>query len=204
MQKIHNLLEGLLGLVLARNVGEGLAGLRLDIDLGVALAEHHRVRAAHPFLQRAGEQLTDHDKDQNWNADADKQVHQRGHRLLNLLAVGDVGLFQPVDQLRVTHVAGDVDRPVVVFVLEQVLNLLVLHLNLGNLSVFQVAHKGAVIHLHLLPPQNGGEKQEIEQHHDEQCNDVVINQRFSGIVVFYLIHGHSPSGTISFFSYFVS
>jgi len=43
MQKVDYLLQCVLGLVLARNVGKGFAGLRLNIYLGIGLAEAHRV-----------------------------------------------------------------------------------------------------------------------------------------------------------------
>ena len=43
MQKVDYLLQCVLGLVLARNVGKGFAGLRLNVYLGIGLAEAHRV-----------------------------------------------------------------------------------------------------------------------------------------------------------------
>ena len=43
MQKVDYLLQCVLGLVLARNVGKGFAGLCLNIYLGIGLAEAHRV-----------------------------------------------------------------------------------------------------------------------------------------------------------------
>ena len=46
MQEIHHLLQGLLGLVLARHVLEGDAGLPLHIDLGVALSNPHGAAAS--------------------------------------------------------------------------------------------------------------------------------------------------------------
>ena len=52
MQKIDDLLECVLRLILARNVVKRLAGLRLDVDLGVGFAEAHRV-SAHPLAHLA-------------------------------------------------------------------------------------------------------------------------------------------------------
>ena len=43
MQKVDYLLQCVLGLVLARNVGKGFAGLCLNVYLGIGLAEAHRV-----------------------------------------------------------------------------------------------------------------------------------------------------------------
>ena len=52
MQEIDDLLERVLGLVLAGHVVKRLAGLRLDVDLGVGFAEAHRV-SAHPLAHLA-------------------------------------------------------------------------------------------------------------------------------------------------------
>ena len=46
MQKVHDLLQRFLGLVLSRHILEGNSGLLLDIDLGVILADSHNSAAS--------------------------------------------------------------------------------------------------------------------------------------------------------------
>ena len=47
VQEIHNLRQGLLGLVLTGHIFEGDAGLLLDVHLGVALSHAHDAASAH-------------------------------------------------------------------------------------------------------------------------------------------------------------
>ena len=61
VEDVDDLLQGLLGLVLAGHIPEGDAGLLLHIDLGVGLA--HAAQAAHAAL----------------SADAPEQEHHQSH-----------------------------------------------------------------------------------------------------------------------------
>lgn len=49
VQKIHDLLERFLRLILTGYVGKCFAGLCSNIDFGVALAKRHGIRSAHFF-----------------------------------------------------------------------------------------------------------------------------------------------------------
>ena len=45
VQEVHDLSEGLLGFILTGDIGKGLAGLGLGVNLGVGFAEAHHVAA---------------------------------------------------------------------------------------------------------------------------------------------------------------
>ena len=50
MEEIHDFLQGILRLFLARHIGKGLAGLRLRVNLGIGFSKGHGIAAAHTLL----------------------------------------------------------------------------------------------------------------------------------------------------------
>ena len=149
-------------------------------------------------MQRACQQLSQQCKQQDRTADADQQVQKRRHRLFDLLAVDDLGCIQLVHQLWVAHVAGDVDV-VVLFIVEQVFDLLVKHFHLLDIALCKLGGKGAVIHLYLLSAQQSRKQKGIEQQHDQQRHHVIVDQRLSYLWIFYFIHRTTPLSSSSLF-----
>ena len=108
MQKIHQLHECFLRLVLSGNISKAFAGSRLHINLGVALAKAHSV-AAHALAHKIHEQLPQGKENQNRHNPVGEERHNWAllsrHNLRKLY----LALHQPVCQLRVLYTAGNVN-----------------------------------------------------------------------------------------------
>ncbi len=95
VQEADQLLQGLLGLILARDVAEGNARVLLHIVARLALADvHHPAGAAHPVHEDAEHDHEEDDRDQEAQDGGDDLRHHRG--LLRL--VGDAGVLKPLRQ----------------------------------------------------------------------------------------------------------
>ena len=131
VQEVHDLSEGLLGFILTGDIGKGLAGLGLGVNLGVGFAEAHHVAAHvlhHLFLQP----LTDRDNEHNWNNVADEHAQQGRGLGWNLGGKLDIGPQQTADQLVIREDAS---------LVECVLALVVLGLE-GNFLILLVVGDG--------------------------------------------------------------
>ena len=178
MQVVDDLGEILLGLVLARDVIKLDALGRLDINLGVGLAhvEHHGVSAAHFLHHLAREDLSQPDEDEDRQHPAEDADEQR--RLLNLFARGgNACVKQTLDQTVVRHHCGLVDGLFIAVGKEDAVGLL-LDLDLADLALFGHGDKGVVIHLLDLVLRDPGHGNEVEEHHEQHRDKVIVQQRF--------------------------
>ena len=203
VEEIDDLLERLLGLVLAGHVGKGDARLRLRIELGAGFAEAHGGHtghvAAHLFHHVAPEQRAAAEDDDQREHPAYQHVQQRG--VLRRYLVGEgylrVRRQQAVHQVVVGEDAGLVDFFLAVLIGgdEHDLLLGVLIGDLLHLAVFDHVEELVVADLRHLPLQQGGEEQRVEQHQYQQRDDVVINKASAGLflVLFGLLYHGAPS-----------
>ena len=187
MEVIHDLLQVLLGLVLAGHVGEFDALRGLDIHLGVGFAEGHGVGTAHLLHHLAGHELAQGDKDDE-GQDPPQQADQQGGLLDLHAGGGDSGLQQPLCQVRIRDHGGLING-ISILVGEQNAVVLLLDLRLSHLGALHHAHKGVVVHLADLALGHPGHGQEVEQHHHQQNDGVVVKQGFFGRFDF--VHGSS-------------
>ena len=110
MQVIHDLLQVLLGFVLASHIGKADAVGGLDVDLGVGFAhaaEHHGARAAARLIHQLFVHVVAQcHKDDNRQHEAGEEA-QQGRGLLHDLA-GELGpgVVQALRKVGVTHKAS--------------------------------------------------------------------------------------------------
>ena len=191
VQEVHYLLERLLGLVLASDVGEGLARLRLGVYLCARLAEAHRghpALRAHALEHPAVEQDAAAVDEREGEYPGQEEVQERGvlrryfaHELYLRL-----GVQQAVHKLVVREYAGLVDHLSAFPVLGEEDYLLrpVLIGHLPHEAVLHHAHELVVTHLGHLPLHELGEEQGVEQYQREQGYGVVIEYVPSGLAFF--------------------
>ena len=60
--------------------------------------------------------------------------------------------------------------------------------DLLDFAFLQVIHEGTVIHLHLSPAKQHREQKGVEQHQDQKDDNVIVQQRFFDLWIFYFIH----------------
>ena len=108
MQKIHQLHQCFLSLVLTCYIGKAFACLRFHIDLGITLAEAHSV-AAHALAHKVHKQLSKSKENQNRQYPIGEKGYKRtlflGHNLRKFYLT----FHQAVSQLRVLHSACNVN-----------------------------------------------------------------------------------------------
>ena len=194
MQEIDDLLEGVLGLVLARDVVKRLAGLRLDVDLGVRLAERHGIAAhllAHPAEHEGAEGVED---DQRQHP-GEQELDDRAHLLRDDLREGHARVEQAVDDLvirrdAVGHIVGSL--AVVELLGRGEGDLCVVDLDGLDLSLFEHREELGVGDLLDAVALNLREEQRVEQHDHDQRNDIVDDQRLFRVFLF--VHSLSFPG----------
>jgi hypothetical protein len=76
VKKIHDLRQRFLGLILAGDVGEGLAGLGLHVDLRLAVPEGHGVAHAAQFARHAASQELAHADEKKQRQDPVEQRNE--------------------------------------------------------------------------------------------------------------------------------
>ena len=179
MEVVDHFLQVLLGLVLTGHVVklDALGGLDVDLGVGLAHVEHQGVASAAHFLHHAaGDDLADADE-QDQRQHPAQNIHQQG-ALLDLLAGGgDARVQQALHQPVVGDDGGLVDG---LFILagKQDAVALLLDLHLTDLALLRHGYKGVVVHipdLMLRQPRHG---QQVEQHHDQKRDQIVVQQRF--------------------------
>ena len=129
VQEIHNLRQGLLGLVLAGHIFEGDAGLLLDVHLGVALSHAHDAASAHALHgeiheeneEQEGQRVVEHCQEHRVGVahlpDRDHIIFQNTvhklvvplqphHVVLNLLGIVGISLLGVHGNLGVAHADG--------------------------------------------------------------------------------------------------
>ena len=189
MQIVDDLGEVLLRLVLAGDVVEldALGGLDIDLGVGLAHVEHHRVAAAHLLHHAAREELADEDKHEQRH-DPGEDAREHGGLLDLLAGGGDARRQQTRDEVVVRHHGRFIDGGAVGFRKEDAVVLL-LDLHLADLAVFGHGDEGVVVHV-LNPvlghPRHG---EEVEQQQKHQHEDVVKQQGLFG--GFHFIHTDS-------------
>ena len=166
MEIVHDLLQVLLGLILAGHVGkvDALGGLHIDLGIGLPGAEHHGAGASGPVRQLLGHQLADGDEHDDGQDPRQHKAQQRRGLLYNVPGELRSGVIQPLGQVRVVHGAGLIDLAAVLVGED---DLVVLHLHLADLLVFGHGHEGAVVHLLHRVPGHQGHQQKVDQqqHH---------------------------------------
>ena len=185
MEVIHNLLQTLLRLVHAFHVGkfDAVGGLNVDPGVGLAAVEHHGIGAAGSVHELFGHKLPQRGKKHDGQNPVQQDGDQRRGFLDNLPAECRAGVIKPGYQLRIIHEAGFVYLGSVLVGEE---DLVVLYLHLADFLTFRHGDKGAIVHLHNLPPGNPGHQQEVEQHQRDHDQGVVVNQRLLWFL--YFIH----------------
>ncbi len=171
VEKIYQLGQRLFGLVLAGHVGKGLARLGLHINFGVAFAKRHGVAWPHPFAHAAEEQAAQQTHEQKGQHHIEKCGEQGRHLFLNDAAKTDAAFEQPVRQLGVAHVGGNVDCAVR-RVLELDGNLVVHQLHDGHLVFLQQLDEAAVIDL-----LRAVVHQHVNQDHKQQQPQIISQHR---------------------------
>lgn len=138
MQKIDNLCQGLLGLILASHILKGFAGFRLHVYFRVALAKGHGI-AAHFLLKPVAHELPDSKDQQEWKNPGEQETDNGGCPLLYNLGKGNFALViaalggrQTVDQVGIVHFTGAVNRLFTAAVLCLIHNFIVIYFNRIN------------------------------------------------------------------------
>ena len=192
MQEIDDFLERVLRFVFARHVVKRLAGLRLDVNLGVGFAKAHGVSThalAHLAEHERAERVENHQRQHPRDEERDNRAHLFRHNLAKFNARRQ----QTVNQLVVRrHAVGGVIRGFAI------LNLLdgregdlrILNLNGLNLAFVEHREKLGIINLLDAVSFNLREKQRVEQHHHDERDDIIDDQRLVG--VFLLVHSIYP------------
>ena len=182
VQEVHDLGEGLLGLILTGDIGKGLAGLGLGVNLGVGFAEAHHVAAHvlhHLFLQP----LTDRDNEHNWHNVADEHAQQGRGLGRDLGGKLDIGPQQTADQLVIREDASLVECVLALVVLGLEGDLLVLLVISDGFDLTLVHHGDELVVADFghLPLQQARKQQPVEHHKHEQHDSIIEDQRFFGI-----------------------
>ena len=195
MQEIDDLLERVLGLVLAGHVVKRLAGLRLDVDLGVGFAEAHGVSAhalAHLAEHERAEAVENDQRQHPRDQERDDRAHFLRHNLTKFHARRQQALNQLV--IRRHAVGGVIGSLAILNLLDRgESDLRIVNLDRFNLSIFEHRKKFGIINLLDTVSLNLREKQRVEQHHHDERDDVIDDQRPVG--VFLLVHSIILSGT---------
>ena len=170
-QVIHDLLQIVFGFVHALHVGEVDAVRGLDVDLGVALThvEDHGTGATGLVHQALGQELSQHQEDEDRQDPGEDEARQRRRLLDDLAREFRTGFVQTLRQPRVVHDAGAVEQRTVL-VREQ--DHVAAHFDLADLAVFRHGHEGAVVHLFDLLLGHGRDHEHVEQQHQDQHDDI--------------------------------
>ena len=173
MEIVHDLLQVLLGLILAGHVGEvdALGGLHIDLGVGFSCAEHHGPGASGPVRQLLGHQLADGDEDDDGQDPRQHKAQQRRCLLHDVPGELRPGVVQPLGQVRVVHGPGFIDLAAVLVGED---DLVVLHLHLADLLVFGHGHEGAVVHLLHRVAGHQGHQQKVDQQQHHQGDAIVV------------------------------
>ena len=181
MEVVDHLLQILLGLVLTGHIVKLDALGRFDVDLGVGAAhvEHHGVAStAHLLHQTAGNQLPDGDEEHQRQHPA-QNIRQQGGLLDLLTGGGDARVQQALHHAVVGYDGRLVDG-LFVLVGEQDTVALLLDLHLADLLILGHGDEGVVIHLLDLVLRQPRHGQHVEQHHQQDSRQIVVNKRFLG------------------------
>ena len=178
VQEVHDLGQCFLGLVLAGNVREGLAGLGLRIDLCARFAKAHGV-AAHALHHLFAHPLAERNDDDDRQRVADQNGEQRRGLRRDLGCELDTGLIQTFIEVRVREDAGLIDRRPALFVgrleYDLAFRLVVGH----GLHPALVEHGSELVVADLGHPalHQRREKQPVEQHQNQQGHCIIKDQR---------------------------
>ena len=173
MEIVDDLLQVLLGLILAGHVGkaDALGGLDIDLGIGLPCAEHHGPGASGPVRQLLGHQLADGDEQDDGQHPRQHDAQQGGGLLHNVPGKLRPGIVQPLGQVRIVHGAGLIDLAAVLVGED---DLVVLHLHLADLLVFGHGHEGAVVHLLHRVAGHQGHQQKVDQQQHHQGDAIVV------------------------------
>ena len=174
MQKIHQLHQGLLGLVLPRHVGKAFASLGLHIYLGITLAKGHGV-TAHALAHKVHEQLPQGEENEDGQDPVFKEADNG--RILFRYNLGELNLalHQSLGQLGVLHTTGHINL-LFLLALAQGSNTLVRDFYLRQLALVHHLHEAIVGHIMHLRTEKGGHNHRIDKHNNQQGHDIIIQQ----------------------------
>ena len=179
VEEVHDLPQGVLGLVLPGHVGKGLAGLALDVDFGVALAKLHGV-SAHALGEHPAHDLPDGHEQQNREYPRRQEAEQRrilrGNRRGKLRA----RRVEAFGQALIRPAARLVNGGLAVCVGGPKEDLVLLHGHFLNLLVVDHGQKVVVPDLRHRCGQHRRKYQRVEQHQNHHGDQVVKNQRSFG------------------------
>ena len=200
MKKIHNLRQGLFGLVLPRHFLKGHPFDGLVVDLGVTLPKG---QGTHPISHALGHHLHKDVPKTEEEGHAHHEAQEIGHEGVHLHGEdpieGDPCLLQAVDEFVVGETGDfcDLFRRAVLFFKDDGAVGDVDRVDLSRLKAFQ---KGPIVHcLHRLMIRQLGQDKEIKDKDRGDAEDVVEKHRWLAprTLFFRLFHGL----TYSFLSY---
>ena len=181
MQEVDNFLEGFLCFVLSGYIREGFACLGRHINLRVAFAEGHRVGAAHLFLHVPNQQIAGAPQQSGWKNQTNEQREPGGFLFGNDVGIFDACRLKAFHQLRIVPCAGNINCAVIFIVGVEGNNVAVL-LHFLDFAVFQHRQEGAVVNFLRLHTVKLRHQYCVEHRHDDEDNDAVPNQGFSGVL----------------------
>ena len=170
MEEIHQLLKGFFGFILPGHIGKSLAGLGFHIDLGVALAKGHGVARTHFFCDHAEHECAQQRHQGKRHHKAEHHGYRSGQLFLNDAAELDAAAEQPVCQLGIAHIGGDIDVGVI-FVAGLDGDFILGQLYHGHFAFVQHFHKIAVVDLNGIAAE-----QKVHHDHNQQKPHIVKNQ----------------------------
>ena len=160
VEEVHDLPQGVLGLVLSGHVGKGLAGLALDVDFGVALAKLHGV-AAHALGEHPPHDLPDGHEQKNREYPRRQEAQKR--RILRGNGRGELRArcVEALRQALVRPYAGLVDGGLSVFIRGGEEDLVLLHGDFLDLPFVDHGQEIVVSHLRHRGGQHRREYQRV-------------------------------------------
>ena len=186
MKEINDLLQQILCLVLAGDIGEFDTCLGLYINLGITLAELHGItHAAHPLRQRSGHGKTQKINDDQRKDPADQEAQHRIHlRIDRAFKIFNARIIQPVDKFVIIHHAGLVFLTAVVCKIDRI--IAGIHFYLADLILIQHLQEipvGGFLDFRFL---HTGNQEQIQQDKNDHGDDIIKYQRL--FVVLYFFH----------------
>ena len=196
MQEIYDFRERFLRFVLARNIRERLAGLRLNINLCVCFAEAHCIGADPSALQFPHHELAKRRKNQDRQDPCQQERQKRRALRRNCRCKFNSGFFQPFHQGFVRPNARFVNAftPCIVRRKERDQSLCIVACNLLYLARIHHLQELVVTDLPHLRFHERRENERIKQQHNNRYNNAVIHQRLLRRFVFlHVAHLFPPS-----------
>ena len=197
MQKIHDLGERFLCLLLTGHILKAYSRFILRYDSGSGFAEIHDISershrpASGALRQRPHHQLPEYGEDDKRKNPCKDKVEQRTVLLRNLRAEFYIVLFQPGPEIIIRKYASLVKgrfaacSAFAAFRHEYDLAACIIHHDFFNLIAVHHLKKCAVVHFLYLPLQKSGEENRVCHHQDQQYADIILQYipAFSAVLI---------------------